>query len=94
MDCTAAPLAPLPRLSRRAISRAWVSLANTKISARLLSLQACTSKPPCSSVSGSRSGITRTKASPVYRVTKAACTASAVVPKAARSSGTVTERPL
>jgi hypothetical protein len=39
-------------------------LAKTKSSARLLSLQACTSKKPSSSVAGSLSGITRTKRSP------------------------------
>ena len=50
MDCTAAPLAPLPRLSRRAISSTWVSLANTKRSTRLVSLQACTSKKPAANL--------------------------------------------
>ena len=41
-----------------------VSLAKTKMSTRLVSLHACTSKKPSSSVAGSRSGITRTKRSP------------------------------
>jgi hypothetical protein len=41
-----------------------LSLANTKMSTRLVSLQACTSKKPSSSVFGSASGITRTKRSP------------------------------
>lgn len=40
IDCTAAPLAPLPRLSRRAINNTWVSLPNKNRSTRLLSLQA------------------------------------------------------
>ena len=44
MACTAAPLAPLPRLSSRAIRIAWRSLAKTKMSTRLLSLLAITSK--------------------------------------------------
>jgi hypothetical protein len=66
IDCTAAPLAPLPRLSRRAIRIACVSLPNTNRSTRLVSLQACTSKkpPPASKVCGSFSGITRMKRSP------------------------------
>ena len=38
MACTAAPLAPLPRLSRRAIRMACWSLAKTKMSTRLVSL--------------------------------------------------------
>ena len=45
------------------ISTACSSLANTKRSARLVSLQAWTSKKPSSSVAGSDSGITRTKRS-------------------------------
>ena len=40
IDCTAAPLAPLPRLSSRAIRTTCVSFANTTMSTRLVSLQA------------------------------------------------------
>ena len=49
---------PLPRLSSRAIKITWLSEANTKMSTRFVSLQACTSKKPPSSVPASRSGIT------------------------------------
>ena len=44
MHCTAAPLAPLPRLSSRHISSSCDSFANTKSSTRFVSLHAWTSK--------------------------------------------------
>jgi outer membrane protein OmpA-like peptidoglycan-associated protein len=62
MLCTAAPLAPLPRLSRRAISSTCVSLANTNIHA--VGVVAGLQKKPLSSVAASRSGSTRMKRSP------------------------------
>ena len=61
--CTAAPDAPLPRLSMRAISSTWSALPNTNRSARCVSLQAWTSNEPSASTAGSDSGITLTKGS-------------------------------
>ena len=98
MACTAAPLAPLPRLSSRRSASPDSSLAKTKMSTRLVSLQAmhveeARHAPACVRVAtaASPSRNARRRSAPPAR----ACTPRRWPgPARPRCSGTVTARPL